>query len=171
MLDGNSVTEVVPVHDEETPSKKIRVVDRRWFTEDGELRPDRRLSSRPAPESPEQASPAPPGGGPREEAPRPAPPEGRRETPPGEAPGEAGERGAGAAGVGFLALVDFLAQQALVLLSGAHGVERNPEQARIFIDFLGVLEEKTRGNLTPEEARLLTDVLFQLRTLFVQAAR
>jgi len=157
------------VHDEDTPSKKIRVVDRRWFTEDGELRPEREVPSpapRETPPDSQERTPPEPSGTPETERPRAPgdrPPAGSR--PETEAPQEMGQ-----AGLDFLSLVDFLAQQALVLLSGAHGVEKNRDQARIFIDFLGVLEEKTRGNLSPEEARILTDVLFQLRTLFVQAA-
>jgi hypothetical protein len=36
------------------------------------------------------------------------------------------------------------------------------------IDYLGVLEEKTAGNLTEDEAKLLATVLYQLRTYFLQ---
>ncbi len=157
------------MRDEDTPSKKIRVVDRRWFTEDGELRAEREVPAPAPPEEPpasQEQTPPEPSGTPETERPR--PPEDR--PPAGSRPETGAPQGMGQAGLNFLSLVDFLAQQALVLLSGAHGVEKNRDQARIFIDFLGVLEEKTRGNLSPEEARILTDVLFQLRTLFVQAA-
>ena len=41
------------------------------------------------------------------------------------------------------------------------------EAARETIDMLGLLEEKTRGNLTPSEQRFLEDVLYQLRVSFV----
>jgi hypothetical protein len=41
--------------------------------------------------------------------------------------------------------------------------------ARHTIDLLGVLEEKTRGNLSGEEERLLSQVLFDLRTRYVAA--
>ncbi len=40
--------------------------------------------------------------------------------------------------------------------------------AQHLIDMLGVLEEKTKGNLTPDEIEMLTGVLTQLRILFVQ---
>jgi len=40
--------------------------------------------------------------------------------------------------------------------------------AQHLIDMLGVLEEKTKGNLTPDEQQMLTEVLAQLRILFVQ---
>jgi hypothetical protein len=40
--------------------------------------------------------------------------------------------------------------------------------AQHLIDMLGVLEEKTKNNLTADEQGMLTDVLTQLRILFVQ---
>lgn len=39
--------------------------------------------------------------------------------------------------------------------------------ARHFIDTLAVLEEKTKGNLTPEEEQMLTGALHQLRMAYV----
>ena len=42
--------------------------------------------------------------------------------------------------------------------------------ARHHIDMLGVLEEKTKGNLTEEEANLLAGTLYELRTRYVQMA-
>lgn len=46
--------------------------------------------------------------------------------------------------------------------------ERNLEQAKETIDLLGVLEEKTRGNLSDEEARALTHILYDLRMNYVE---
>ena len=43
--------------------------------------------------------------------------------------------------------------------------------ARQTIDLLALLEEKTRGNLTGEEERLLTQMLFDLRMRFVKHAQ
>lgn len=43
--------------------------------------------------------------------------------------------------------------------------------ARQVIDLLAMLEEKTRGNLTPEEARFLSDLLADLRLKFVEKSR
>jgi DNA replication initiation complex subunit (GINS family) len=40
--------------------------------------------------------------------------------------------------------------------------------ARHTIDMLGVLGEKTRGNLTPEEEKLMQSVLFELRMSFLE---
>ena len=41
--------------------------------------------------------------------------------------------------------------------------------ARQEIDLLGILEEKTRGNLTGDEERLLSQILFDLRTRYLSA--
>lgn len=141
------------MHEEEKPKKPVKVIDRRWFTPDGELRDDL-----PAPQA---KPPEPP--------PQPAPQA-------QSSVGEQGERSRGAVHfpnrLSFFDLVDFFAQQAIALLSGqVPGRGRDPETARYFIDLLGVVQEKTSGQLTPEEARYLDDVLFQLRAVYVQTAK
>jgi hypothetical protein len=40
-------------------------------------------------------------------------------------------------------------------------------QARFLIDTLGMLKEKTKGNLTPEEERLLENFLYDLRMIYL----
>jgi hypothetical protein len=40
--------------------------------------------------------------------------------------------------------------------------------ARQSIDMLSILAEKTKGNLTPEESRLLDNALFELRMGFLE---
>ncbi|GDX63693.1 MAG: DUF1844 domain-containing protein [Ignavibacteria bacterium] len=45
--------------------------------------------------------------------------------------------------------------------------ERNPEQASFVIDLLAILQEKTAGNLTDTESRLLDTVLRDLRLNYV----
>ncbi|HEX2675418.1 MAG TPA: DUF1844 domain-containing protein [Polyangiales bacterium] len=45
----------------------------------------------------------------------------------------------------------------------------NLPMARQSIDILGLLEEKTRGNLSGEEERLLHDILFDLRMRYARA--
>lgn len=73
----------------------------------------------------------------------------------------------------FRTLVGVLASQAVMGL-GAVG---DPKTGRVVvdlpgaqfsIDLLGVLEEKTRGNLDDEEARELSQVLSELRSRYVQ---
>jgi hypothetical protein len=73
----------------------------------------------------------------------------------------------------FRALVGTLASQAIMGL-GALGDSKTGRMvidlgtARFSIDLLGVLEEKTRGNITDEEARELKQALAELRARFVQ---
>ena len=43
--------------------------------------------------------------------------------------------------------------------------------AKQMIDILGMLQEKTRGNLDAGEARLLEDLLFDLRMKYVEAVK
>jgi hypothetical protein len=50
-------------------------------------------------------------------------------------------------------------------------VEPNLEGAAQMIEILGLLEEKTRGNLTAEERQLLEQVLYELRMRFVEASK
>ena len=47
--------------------------------------------------------------------------------------------------------------------------ERNQQLARQDIDLLGLLQEKTRGNLTAAEAKLVESLLYDLRMRYVQA--
>jgi hypothetical protein len=43
--------------------------------------------------------------------------------------------------------------------------------ARQTIDLLAMLEEKTKGNLTGDEERLLTQILFDLRMRYVELSK
>ena len=74
----------------------------------------------------------------------------------------------------FIALVSMLATQgfyALGLLK-VEGQEKDPdmEMARYSIDMLEALEEKTKGNLSEEEANILGNALSQLRMAFVEVS-
>jgi hypothetical protein len=74
---------------------------------------------------------------------------------------------------GFETLVSYLSTTTMFqlgLLAGPGG-ERIPADmpnAQRTIDLLDVLQEKTKGNLTPKESRLLDDVLYELRMTFVE---
>ncbi len=50
-------------------------------------------------------------------------------------------------------------------------VPPNLEMARQTIDTLELLEEKTRGNLDPEEHKLLESLLYELRLRFVEICK
>lgn len=81
--------------------------------------------------------------------------------------------------IDFTTLVISLSQTALVHLGEAPdpevGDEANPPRslplARQTIDLLGVLQEKTKGNLSGEEERLLDQVLYDLRLRFVELSK
>ncbi|MGI5860936.1 MAG: DUF1844 domain-containing protein [Myxococcales bacterium] len=49
--------------------------------------------------------------------------------------------------------------------------EANMPLAKQTIDILALLEDKTRGNLTSEESRLLATLLYDLRIRYVEAQR
>ena len=77
-------------------------------------------------------------------------------------------------GMPFLELVELLATQAMVSLGGAElptgeRIPPNVEAAKHFIDMLGMLEEKTKGNLTDEEDKRLVLVLSELQQVFARA--
>jgi len=47
----------------------------------------------------------------------------------------------------------------------------DPAQAKQLIDLLGVIQEKTTGNLTADEASLLEHLLYDLRVRYLEAAK
>ena len=75
----------------------------------------------------------------------------------------------------FAALVSMLTTQALFALGlirvrGEEEHEPDLEMARYNIDMLETLAEKTKGNLTPQEQKILKDTLGDLRMGFVSVA-
>jgi hypothetical protein len=68
-----------------------------------------------------------------------------------------------------------LATQALASMGQIPGADGNPvielDHAKHFIDTLGILDEKTKGNLTLEESTMLTNALHELRLLFVAVGK
>lgn len=138
--------------DEEKP---IRVVDRRMFTPEGELRPG--FQAEEPPEPPKPAAPAP----------------------PSEPKSGAEGRAAGADRVtsqGFVTLLSFLASNVYAALgidpvTGKALSRRDTAAAQQMIEWLSVLEQKTRGNLSFEETDLLSRALYELRMAYVEAVR
>ena len=149
------------MNDSEGSSKKIKVVDRRRFTDDGSPREvgAERTVQEPTPAAP-TVGPSVPGD----------PPE-----PDQSAPTSVGaafpEKPNPTTSQDFVELIATLAQQAEMVLVGAEDLPAQPEQAKRLIDYLGALEIKTRGNLSTEEQRLLSTVVFELQTMFVQASQ
>lgn len=76
----------------------------------------------------------------------------------------------------FAQMVMQLASTALVMLGRAPNpvtgkTETDLETARLLVDQLEMLEAKTKGNLGPEEQRLLQQSLMTLRMTFVEVAK
>jgi hypothetical protein len=151
----------------EGEGKPIRVVDKRMFTPEGELRPGfepEESSAGPPRPAPAPANPAAP---PAASPPLPSP---EAEAPPSPegAPGESRTE--------FARIVSSLATtaySALGLLSNSATGARHRDLAvaRQMIDWLAVLERKTRGNLSFEESDLLSRVLYELRLAYVEVGR
>lgn len=78
--------------------------------------------------------------------------------------------------VDFTDLVQSLTSQALLYLGAIPEPETGrsivaPDMAKMSIDMLGVVEEKTKGNLTDEESELITSILRELRMQFVEVSK
>ena len=59
-------------------------------------------------------------------------------------------------------------QLGLIPGPGGERIPSDMTNAQRTIDLLQVLQEKTQGNLTGNESRLLDDVLYELRMTFVE---
>ena len=87
------------------------------------------------------------------------------------------ETGAGPVGeVDFSSFVVSLATQALIQLGEMEApegmpVEVNREGAKNAIDILGILRQKTTGNLDENEAKLMEEVLHSLHIAFVRSGQ
>jgi len=143
---------------EEENKRSFKVEDRRRFSSEGELKPEHRG------EEPQQAEAA--AGAIQPSAPT-------QPTPP-----SAGSpRGVEAAHeVTFASFMLGLSTQALMLLgeiADPQGEETGPNlpAAQQLIDIVGMLQEKTRGNLDKDEGELLEGILFELRMKYVERAR
>ncbi len=159
--------------------KRVQVTDRRMFTLDGELRDefqylaDETRAPRKAAEP--AASPGPPPAAPPPAAPQPAAPA----APPGAPQVEGYPDRPASAGPGILDLVGLLAEPASIYLREASSEDlgtmvgdaqrdQNLELARLHIDLLEVLQQKTASNLDHQERAMLDDVIYRLRLAYVQ---
>ena len=155
------------------------VSDRRKFTEEGELRTDVREESQPK----LQSSQPPPSAAPAtEEQLPPAPTHAEQEAQHKEyrASNKKLDDMLAAGGHGkaedfemtFDRLVQSLYVTAMLQLGIMHREGENPQPdiigARQTIDTLGVLKDKTKGNLTKQEENLLQSILFELRMAFLE---
>jgi hypothetical protein len=93
----------------------------------------------------------------------------------GQAPPPSGPAAQEPPEVRFDVFLSSLAMDALISLGDIpHPTTKkqntNLPQAKYLIDLLGVLEEKTKGNLSVDEERLLKDTLYQLRMRYLAKA-
>jgi hypothetical protein len=142
----------LPDHKKE---EAFRVIDRRPFTAEGELRKE--VVEEEEREAKREAAQHPPG--PAADTAKPT-----ATQPPAEVP---------ARSPAFENLVRMLGSNAAMVL-GAYADPRtgqpviDPESAREFIDMLDALREKTKGNLTPDEDSMLLDLLGKLKMTYLE---
>ena len=128
----------------------FRVIDRRPFTSEGELRQD--VIAEQEREAKQEAAKTPPAAS------------HQSKTPAADAPKRL---------PAFDNLVRMLGQNAAMVL-GAYADPRtgqpvvDPEAAREFIDMLDALHEKTKGHLAPDEENLLLDLLGKLKLTYLE---
>jgi len=129
----------------EQEEQGFRVTDKRGFKEDGEVR---------TPESTEKSEEKPTG----EQASGTEQPPSDKGTPPPP--------------IDFSFYILSIYHQGVMLLGALPNQDSSKQHedvnaARQIIDLLSMLEQKTKGNLTAEEQKLLEDVLYDLRMTFM----
>jgi Domain of unknown function (DUF1844) len=173
---------------EKQPQKEqIKVTDKRIFTPEGEIREEFRDAIKPAELNAKPAEkPAPrPESKPQpqqQNAPQQNPSQQQPQNPANDRRQSAGERRrtmaerAANPGTPFTNFIEPLIAQAYMSL----GMLPNPYQpqtkadvgaARQMIDILTLLQDKTRGNLTPDEDEFLTTYLGELKLAFVKITK
>jgi hypothetical protein len=140
---------------EHKQEESFRVIDRRLFTDDGQLRKEAvEEEAREAVKETEAAKQVP-----AEGTPVPAS-EDAGEEPPKRSPA-------------FENLIRMLGSNAAMVL-GAYADPRtgqpviDPDAARELIDMLDALHEKTKGNLAPEEDSMLLDLVGKLKLTYLE---
>ena len=140
---------------EKKQEESFRVIDRRPFTTDGELRQEVVAEQeREAQREAKKEAPAPQAQAPVSEA----------KTPAAETPKRS---------PAFENLIRMIGSNGAMVL-GAYTDPRtgqpviDPDAARELIDMLDALHEKTKGNLAPEEESLLLDLLGKLKMTYLE---
>lgn len=141
--------------------KGFTVKDRRLFDESGESHEDDQPKE--SQEKAEATQQAPP----QEPAPEPE---------ASEAAEQMGQERPGLPPVDFSGLILSLAHATVMHLGqvpdpSGQVSQPEPELARHTIDTIAMLKEKTAGNLTPEEQKLIDTALTELRLAYVQLTR
>jgi Domain of unknown function (DUF1844) len=147
--------------EEEEKSRGFKVEDRRRFSSEGELKPEHQGA---------ESEPAKAASG--DQTPRPRPQERRAVAAPRAASPDAPPPPE----MNFATFVIGLSTQVLMHLGEipdpmTNQPLRDLAAAQNMIDILGMLQEKTRGNLDHDEESLLRSILFDLRMKYVETAR
>jgi hypothetical protein len=143
---------------EDKHEEAFRVIDRRPFTAEGDIRKDVVEAEERKAEREAQL----------EAARHPAPPSPLDAPANAKAPADAPK-----ASPAFENLIRMIGSNAAMVL-GAYADPRtgqpviDPEAARELIDMLDVLQEKTKGHLAPEEENLLLDLLGKLKMTYLE---
>lgn len=138
--------------EEENETSQFKIVDRRQFTSEGKIRQESETEPEPDEAPPPQAEDPPP--------------QVQEEKPPETAEQDTQE------GMNFSSFLLSLATTGMVHLgeipepTTGQKLE-NLEAASQMIDILGILKEKTEGNLLSEESQLLESLLYELRMKFL----
>ena len=154
--------------------RELKVTDKRMFTPEGDLKEEYRFlheksTSAAAPEPPPAAAAPAPAPEPARRAPEPEPEYGYE---PAGAPLELPMDSPDLEGPSFYDLVAMMAEPVPIYLGDARlpdgQVATNLEMARLHIDLLDILRQKTAGNLSAQERAFLEDLLYRLRVRYVQ---
>jgi hypothetical protein len=154
---------------ENDESKGFQVRDRRRFTESGDVREDAAVDRDESPADP-AAKRLEADAGEAADAHEAS----RRFTAAAEARDR--EEGAPPQQITLATFLVSLSTQALMLLGEipnpvTNQMETDLDGVREVIDLIGMVKEKTRGNLDPAEARLIDKILYDLRMRYVEQVR
>ncbi|MGZ6186701.1 MAG: DUF1844 domain-containing protein [Candidatus Binataceae bacterium] len=181
---------------EDDSSKGFKIQDRRRFSAEGELKPEFSGADEPTaakPDAPPHSDALRTGGPPHSAGAQAAAPS-QHQTEASHPQQEAAAKGYAAArsaagseaypsqagaetgDISFGAFLMSLSTEALVHLGemadpSSGQAQRDLAMAQQLIDILGMLREKTRGNLDHDEQALLDAILFDLRMKYVEIAR
>jgi len=163
---------------EKQPQKEqIKVTDKRIFTPSGEIREEfrgeikpadpaaARPIEKPAPKAAETKNPAP-----QQQQP---PAFNERRAPGGERRRTMADRAPSTPFTAFLQTFIAQAYMFLGMLPNPYQPQSKPDvgAAREMIDVLSLLQEKTKGNLTPDEEEFLDTYLGELKLAFVKITK
>ncbi len=156
----------------EQEEEGFKVSDRRFsvrgYEDDEEIES---APEAPAPQAPPEAPPEESGPSPVSEAPPPpATPSESESLPPEEGADAPPEDGASREFETLLAILQTNAIAAMGInpQTGEKAGGADPRSAKLFIDLISMVKEKMTGNLSEDEDKILTQILSDLRMMYVQ---